>query len=61
MTDRSEDKSTPPVIPQETTESGREATATLLETDVTKEPSESDTPLRTHVSSQASILTERTH
>ena len=61
VTDRSEDKSTPPVIPQETTEPGREATATLSETDVTKKPSESDTPLRTHVSSHTSILTERTH
>ena len=61
MTDKSEDKSAPLVIPTETTEPGREATATPSETDVTKKPSDSDTPLHTHVSSHASNLTERTH
>ena len=58
VTDRSEDKSTPLVTP---TESGREVTTMLSETDVTEEPSDSDAPPCTHVSSHASISTEHTH
>ena len=58
MTDRSEDTSTPLV---NRIEPGWEATATLWETDVNKQPSHSNTSLPTHESSHASIVAECTH